>query len=110
MIALASATVSSAEMSHVSIDDCFAALCLAHPVQVDTIPEKALYMIPKLVVFVRSQIHSYAYHLVSVREHNQHVRSPIQGFDNVPKLGMGTVVQVCFSSPDRPDLLACCIA
>ena len=31
-------------------------------------------------------------------------------FDNVPKLGMGTVVQVCFSSPDRPDLLACCIA
>ena len=34
----------------------------------------------KLVVFVRSQIHSYAYHLVSVRRHNQHVRSPIQGF------------------------------
>ena len=33
-----------------------------------------------LVVFVRSQIHSYAYHLVSVRRHNQHVRSPIQGF------------------------------
>ena len=28
MIALASATVSSAEMSHVSIDDCFAASCL----------------------------------------------------------------------------------
>ena len=34
----------------------------------------------KLVVFSRSQIHSYAYHLVSVRRHNQHVRSPIQGF------------------------------
>ena len=33
-----------------------------------------------MVVFVRSQIHSYAYHLVSVRRHNQHVRSPIQGF------------------------------
>ena len=33
-----------------------------------------------LVVFFRSQIHSYAYHLVSVRRHNQHVRSPIQGF------------------------------
>ena len=33
-----------------------------------------------LVVFLRSQIHSYAYHLVSVRRHNQHVRSPIQGF------------------------------
>ena len=26
------------------------------------------------------KIHSYAYHLVSVRRHNQHVRSPIQGF------------------------------
>ena len=36
--------------------------------------------IAKLVVFVRSQIHSYAYHLVSVRGHNQRVRSPIQGF------------------------------
>ena len=34
----------------------------------------------KLVVFVRSQIHSYAYHLVSVRGHDQRVRSPIQGF------------------------------
>ena len=34
----------------------------------------------KLVVFFRSQIHSYAYPLVSVRRHNQHVRSPIQGF------------------------------
>ena len=34
----------------------------------------------KLVVFFRSQIHSYAYYLVSVRRHNQHVRSPIQGF------------------------------
>ena len=33
-----------------------------------------------LVIFSRSQIHSYAYHLVSVRRHNQHVRSPIQGF------------------------------
>ena len=32
------------------------------------------------VVFFRSQTHSYAYHLVSVRRHNQHVRSPIQGF------------------------------
>ena len=34
----------------------------------------------KLAVFVRSQIHSYAYHLVSVRGHDQRVRSPIQGF------------------------------
>ena len=34
----------------------------------------------KLVVFFRSQIHSYAYHLVSVCRHNQHARSPIQGF------------------------------
>ena len=34
----------------------------------------------KLVFFVRSQIHSYAYHLVSVRGHDQRVRSPIQGF------------------------------
>ena len=50
MIALASATVSSAEMSHVSIDDCFAALCLVLPAQVDTIPEKTIYMIPKFSV------------------------------------------------------------
>ena len=34
----------------------------------------------KLVVSPQSQIHSYAYHLVSVCGHNQHVRSPIQGF------------------------------
>ena len=51
MIALASASVSSTfETSDISLDDCFAALCLVHPAQVDTIPEKTPCMIPKFAV------------------------------------------------------------
>ena len=51
-----------------------------------------------------------AMHVHASRDSRLREMGAAKFFDNVPKLGMGTVVQMCFSSLDRPDLLACCIA
>ena len=44
-------SIATVETSDIPTGDCFAALCLVHPVMVFTIPEKTLYMISKFAAW-----------------------------------------------------------